>query len=454
MFYFIGFLQLLIFGIVFFMGYKKQGLAIATDAIKIMAMLWLFNIGMYNLKLSGLYNPTWQINLIVMIICSVFLIVGLKEYITEDDVIYIVKDLKKDDKSARIYSSITNAIIVIALLLFLISVYKNGLAILDENKINKQELGHYSAYIIYMLAFCAQLKYILFRINKKTVDLLLFLVSIGTLVLTLNRGPIAFIVAAIYIYEIYNLINIRKDISKKKFITVMASLIVLLIVFLEFFGYIGDLRMEYVLENIIHKTINEHYEVPNWLSSGSLWSYIYLTSPLENASYSIINQSVDFTFFNNLLYPFIKLGANILGLGAVYKGWLIGRGGYSPYLQDSVGLNVSSFIPQAMQDLGYIGLIVYVLIYVGLAYFSIKLIKRKVKMSALGSIMISINIINILLWSVFDNSLQIPILILNILLCLVIEFYRIKNLDKTTRIIKNKVLSSSKNISKTKDVVN
>lgn len=388
MFYFIGVLQLLIFGSVLFVGYKKQGLAIVTDAVKIMAMLWLFNIGMYNIQLSGLYNPTWQINLVVMIICSIFLIVGFKSYITEKDVINIVRDLKDDKRSIKIYSNFTNVIIVIALLLFLVSVYKNGLAILSENKINKQQLGHYSAYIIYMLAFCAQLKYILFRINKKKIDLLLFLISIGTLVLTLNRGPIAFIVAAIYIYEIYNLINVRKNISNKKFIAMIAALVILLIIFLEFFGYIGDLRMKYVLENIFHKTINEHYQAPDWMSSGSLWSYIYLTSPLENASHSIINQSVDFTFFNNLLYPFIKLGANILGLGASYKAWIMGRVGYTPYLQDSVGLNVSSFIPQAMQDLGYIGLIVYVFIYVGIAYFSIRLIKRKIKISALGSIMI------------------------------------------------------------------
>lgn len=451
MFYFIGVLQLLIFGSVLFVGYKKQGLAIVTDAVKIMAMLWLFNIGMYNMQLSGLYNPNWQINLVVMIICSIFLIVGFKSYITEKDVINIVRDLKDDKRSIKIYSNFTNVIIVIALLLFLVSVYKNGLAILSENKINKQQLGHYSAYIIYMLAFCAQLKYILFRINKKKIDLLLFLISIGTLVLTLNRGPIAFIVAAIYIYEIYNLINVRKNISNKKFIAMIATLVILLIVFLEFFGYIGDLRMKYVLENIFHKTINEHYQAPDWMSSGSLWSYIYLTSPLENASYSIINQSVDFTFFNNLLYPFIKLGANILGLGASYKAWIMGRVGYTPYLQDSVGLNVSSFIPQAMQDLGYIGLIVYVFIYVGIAYFSIRLIKRKIKISALGSIMISINVINILLWSVFDNSLKIPILILNILLCLAIEIYRAKVL-KISINKDGKIVDIRKNL-KTKDVI-
>jgi|GEM_PF-5021103 len=74
-----------------------------------------------------------------------------------------------------------------------------------------------------------------------------------------------------------------------------------------------------------------------------------------------------------------------------------------------------------MQDLGYVGVIIYVSIFVALAYFGIALIKRKIKFSALGAIIIYINILNMLLWSVFVNSLKIPVLILNILLILLIE---------------------------------
>ena len=65
--------------------------------------------------------------------------------------------------------------------------------------------------------------------------------------------------------------------------------------------------------------------------------------------------------------------------------------------------------------------------------------------------MISINVINILLWSVFDNSLKIPILILNILLCLAIEIYRAKVL-KISINKDGKIVDIRKNL-KTKDVI-
>ena len=65
--------------------------------------------------------------------------------------------------------------------------------------------------------------------------------------------------------------------------------------------------------------------------------------------------------------------------------------------------------------------------------------------------MISINVINILLWSVFDNSLKIPILILNILLCLAIEIYRAKVLNISIN-KDGKIVDIRKNL-KTKDVI-
>ena len=65
--------------------------------------------------------------------------------------------------------------------------------------------------------------------------------------------------------------------------------------------------------------------------------------------------------------------------------------------------------------------------------------------------MISINVINILLWSVFDNSLKIPILILNILLCLAIEIYRTKVLKISVN-KDGKIVDIRKNL-KTKDVI-
>ena len=300
---------------------------------------------------------------------------------------------------------------------------KHGLAIFDENKIDKQAIDHYDAYIIYMLVVVAQIKYILFRAKRSFAELIMFILSLGTLMLTLNRGPIAFIVAACYIYEIFNLIKNKDRMPKKILYGIYGGFILGGLIFTYFFGVIGDMRMEYVLNNILHKTINEHYLMPTWIPSGILWIYIYLTSPLENAAFAIASGGVNFTFFNNLFYPFIKLFANIIGKGEAYKQWLISRGSYQAYLDEEVGLNATSFITDGMQDLGYIGLVVYILIFLALAYLGVQLIKKRIT-SSIGSIIIYANIINILLWSVFSNSLRIPTLLLYILFIGFVEVLR------------------------------
>lgn len=424
MFYFIGILQILLLIIFIVKTYKKQGLSILGDSIKLMFILWIVNISLYNMQLSKLYNPSWQINIIALLICFVFFVASRKIYLKEEDIIANIDEIKKNKEDYYIYSRMTTVIFIIASIVFWMNVKKYGLAILSENKINKQQIDHYQGYIVYMLVLCAQVKYILFRSKGRIMDGIIFILSLGTLVLTLNRGPIAFIAAAIYVYELFNLVKIKNSISTRKLYTIYGVLILTFLLFLQFFGYIGDIRMEYVLENVFHRTIQTHYQMAESTPSGFLWGYMYLTSPLENASFSLINQSVEFTYFNNLLYPFIKLGANILGMGAAYKGWVLGREAFTPYLQDVVGLNVSSFIPEAMQDLGYLGVLIYVAIFLGLAYFGINLIKNKIKFSALGSMIIYLNILNILLWSVFGNSLKIPVLILNIFIVIFIELLR------------------------------
>lgn len=420
MYYFIGIIQLILLSILLFRWYQKSELSIFVDAIKLMIILWLVNIALYNLKLSSHYNPNLIMNIIVILICIVFFIGSRKAFLVEDDILLNMEKMKSDKDSFLIYSLIINLVFIIAFITFWLNVKKYGLAILSQNKINKQQMDHYSAYIVYMLVLCAQAKYILFRINKKIPDLIVFLLSIGTLVLTLNRGPIAFILAAMYIYELFSLIKIKNSISKKRLYIIYSILILAFIAFLQFFGYIGDMRMEYVLEHVYHRTINEHYGMSEAIPSGFLWGYIYLTSPLENAAFSLMNQSVHLTYFNNLLYPFIKFFANILGSGESYKMWLKEKASYVPYLDDKIGLNVSSFIPEAMQDFGYIGVIVYVSIFLFLAYVSIKMIKSR-RLTSIGSTIIYANILNMLLWSVFGNSLKIPVLILNIFFILFVE---------------------------------
>ncbi|MDI9216997.1 hypothetical protein [Clostridium tertium] len=425
MFYFLGVIQLIIILTYLFKSYKKIGLTILGDSIKLMFILWISNIALYNLQLSKLYNPNWPINIVVFLIAVTFFIASKKLFLTEQDVIDSMDDIKSDNQDYYTYSIITTLIFIVASIVFWLNVSKYGLAILGENKINKQPMDHYSGYIVYMLVLVAQIKYILFRSHKKISELILFILSLGTLILTLNRGPLVFILFAIYIYEIFNLIKIKDSISKKNLYSIYGSLIAVGLLAIVAFGYIGDMRMEYVLQNVYNRTIHEHYQMNKYIPSGFLWAYIYLTSPLENAAFSIMNQGFELTYFNNLFYPFIKLFANIAGNGAEYKSWLMARDSFTPYLEKKVGLNVSSFVPEAMQDLSYFGVIIYVCIFLALAYFGILIIKKKkFEFSTIGSIAIYANILSILCWSVFVNSLKVPVLILNILFLIMLEILR------------------------------
>jgi hypothetical protein len=66
--------------------------------------------------------------------------------------------------------------------------------------------------------------------------------------------------------------------------------------------------------------------------------------------------------------------------------------------------------------------LIYLAVYLLIAYLSVKLIKGAVKLSSNCKLLVYTNITSILLWSVFVNSFKIPILILNIILLLAIEY--------------------------------
>ena len=434
MFRVLGVIQIVLVALIVYKSYKKQGISIVVDSFKMMGLIWLIALALYNIALSGWYSPSIQINMAVGIIVCIFIGISKKVYIKDSDIeIFMGNEEKKI--TSEIYSIIANSIFAIASIIFIDNIIRHGLVILsDGNKIDKQPIDHYAGYIIYMLSVVAQIKYILFRRRKKFLDLAIFIGSIVILIATMNRGPIAFIIAAIYVYEIFMLIKNIKVMSKKQVYIIVGILISLGLVFAQFFAIIGNMRMEHVLNDIYKISLNEHYKMNGILPSAFVWVYIYMTSPLENAAFSIVNQVVDTTFFNNLFYPFIKFFANIFGQGDVYKQWLMEQNGYIPHLDGNPGLNVSSFIPQAMQDMGYVGVVVYVAIYVLLAYFIIKIIKSR-KFSFIGSIIIYANVLNLLLWSIFENSLRVPVILMNIILAVAIEiFMKNKYFDKVERV--------------------
>jgi hypothetical protein len=414
-------IQLILFSFLMIYFMKKQGLIVLVDQAKIMFILWIVTLILYDFRLSTHYYPTIQINLIVILIWGSFLFLTRFVKLEEEDVHHLFKGFK-DKVIYRRYFIISNIIIAIAVLVFAWNVYKYGFAIDDENKIGKQAMDHYAGYIVYMLVLAAEIKYILFRNHKSYIDLIGLGVSAVVLFLTLNRGPIAFLFITIGLYEVFNFINIKDRLTRKTQYMTYAIFVLTVALFIAFFGYMGNLRMDYVLENVYNTTLAKHYGVSELMPSGLLWVYIYLTSPLENAAFSLANQGIQYTYFNNLLYPFVKFIANIFGKGEAYKQWFMDRASYSPYLQEKVGLNTSSFITESFSDLDLAGFIVYLAIYLIIAYLAVKLIKKTVKMSSNCKMLVYTNITSILLWSVFVNSFKIPILLMNIMLLLLIEY--------------------------------
>ncbi|EQB88384.1 hypothetical protein J2Z44_000959 [Clostridium punense] len=421
MYYLLSLIQLIIFLTFMINSFKKQGLTSIVDQGKIMFILWIMSLTLYDLRLSSLYNPTITINIIGISIWGSFFILSRYIFLKKEDITYTLENVKKYGVN-EIYSVAANVIFVLGLSLFAYNVNKYGLTILEENRVNKQPLDHYSSYVIYMLVLASEIKYILFRNYRKILDLIIFMISIFALFLTLNRGPIAFLFVTIALYEVFNFINISKRLSKTQRYITYGSLSLLIIGFVIFFGFVGNLRMEYVLEEVYQTTLWEHYGVSTLMPSALLWVYVYITSPFENIAFSLVNETVSYAYFNNLLYPFIKFSANLIGKGEEYKAWLIGRGSYTPYLQEKVGLNAATFIPEAYQDFGFIGFIVYLGIYILIAYSTIKIMKTKVGYSSLGKILIYTNGTSMLIWTVFTNSFKIPILIMNIMLVLFIEY--------------------------------
>jgi oligosaccharide repeat unit polymerase len=417
---FLAIAQLVFLIFFIYRGSKKQGLTFWVDPSKIFIILWVTTICLYNFQLSSLYEPTLEINLVAMFIIVLIILLLGRSSITKGEVIERFEQIKKEDAYKR-YNVIINIIFIIGVTVFTLNVLYYGLAILKENRIDKQPMQHYSAYLVYMLTLCAQVKYIVFRTFRSKWDLAILITSVGVLFLTLNRGPIFFLITTIYIYEVIGFIRIKDKLSKRKLLASVGALLLAVIITLQLFNYVGNIRIKFAL-NKNGKTIQQHYRMNEMVPSSLVWGYMYLTSPLDNAAFSLKNQEVEYTYFNKLLYPFIKFSANIVGQGDEYKQWLNSRKSFVPHLQKNVGLNVSSFITEAYQDLGYIGLLFYIGIYCALVYFTMRIIKRKTLFSSIAVFTIYSNTLNMLLWSVFVNSLKIQILLMNLILVVAVEF--------------------------------
>lgn len=378
--------------------YKKDGILCLLDFSRVMSLIWMVSIGLYDLALSSLLKPDIFINVIVFIIVVCFL---LNQRYSESD----ARLIKKNITSINIPKSIPYwiAILVIILMVFYSFTmnYESGtLRLISGSKSYGKSLQ--LGYIYRLSVLLCIVFYMTYRLCKnklhKIILIILFIVNLYITITDYSRGPILFIIINIFIFEVVNYFVRRKDTSIS--IKTIVLLLVSISIMIYGFGAIGDSRTDALFGVSALDGYKMKYELPR----GITWIYIYLASPMENAKQALEFMPVDsYTFFANLFYPIIKSVLNIINLGDIFSNWVEYSKEVYPYLWNHAGLNASSFILDATQDGSLFAVFVYIFIYICISRLAKKVIKSSritefTKLIAYGLLF------EIPLWSIFVNS--------------------------------------------------
>lgn len=215
------------------------------------------------------------------------------------------------------------------------------------------------------------------KTGSKKYLYILFLIMLWPTLLVSRQLLLSLLIQLVFLY----LITTRMQFSQylKLFITM------LLIIFI--FGFIGDIRSD--REHLL-KLAQPVYEYPDFLPSGFVWVYIYITSPLNNINFNILGYSPSFlpvNTFSTLLPSFLR---------DVYYSMFSNTGGVT-YLYNEA-FNVSSFLEPLLKDFGNIGIIFPIIL---ISTFSI-FVFHKAKKNIVYVLMLSVVLHSITL-SVFIN---------------------------------------------------
>ena len=287
-----------------------------------------------------------------------------------------------------------------------------GWPIFLQNKVGRGEVLHYVHYITNLLMYVMPVSYYLFRKSdsfyRKIVLLLVFLLSFAQLFVWLNRGFITLTL----LFIVYNeLIIAYKNNTLAGF---LKKTLMLFVLFIAFFGYLGDMRVSYVMENIYGHSINFHYGMSEFWPTSFVWFYIYASSSLENFRHILFEQEVSQLKYGLLLiYPFVAPLFKVI-FGEKVETY--------PYLDDIAGLNVSTFMSDAVNDFGMIGPYIYVVYMIFFLTLAIKLYSRGV-----FGLLFLISVLNMSFWMLFVNGFAIGPFMIGTLLFLIMTLVFEKN---------------------------
>jgi hypothetical protein len=315
--------------------------------------------------------------------------------------------LEIDDKS--LYIKAVAFLFLIGFLTNLYLILSYGLPFLAENLIDRDpdlySKIHYPMYLVNLLIISAMMGYIGIRNYKgykKIFMIFVFIASFLSLSVWLARGFASLIVLTIIIYELI------RSLSYNKLTKYILNGIIVTVIFILFFNYVGNLRYEYVLRVVYGETLNEFWGMSNKYPTWFVWFYIYLTSPLENASQLLSQSVIQYKYGMLLFYVFIA---------PIHKNMFLTKTNLYPTLEGTAGLNVSTFIRDAITDYGYIGPYIYLVML-----FLIMRIGQLSLDRGIYGLLCYISTINIALWMIFDNALSVGPFVITFLFFLVMAW--------------------------------
>lgn len=385
-----------LFAVISFRWYRQDGLKFPFDFNRIAILIWSVGMGMYDLALSTLLHPNLAINAVGIAIVAIFFAFAncnkpdLKILESSFDRLVL-------PKSATYWI----ALLVLALsciIAFRVNVNAGTLRGLSSNP--GMDVHFRLGYLYRLSAPLAIAAYIAARLSRQLIVtsalLLLFLGFVYITLTDLTRGPVVWILTGILVFELFNFNRKRPD--AKISLRMLVLIGMLLFIVIVSFDKLGAARTASRFSNV-----SEYYDMKVDLPSGLTWIYIYLTSPIENARYAIDNiGNVTLTWGAYLIYPVLKGALNVVGLDSEFVHWLDSSTSVQPYLNGIAGLNVGSFIMDAIQDFSYFGIVIYSLAF-GVVSVVLKRILKSERLSTYTKLIVYPLIVQEALWSIFDN---------------------------------------------------
>nr|WP_282434253.1 O-antigen polymerase [Bacillus sp. DNRA2] len=278
------------------------------------------------------------------------------------------------------YRWITYAILIGYFIEFLYHRNFPLLAIFTGNSLSYHEFG-IPTFHVFLVTFNSFFSIFLFQVilsekEKRTKTIVLYILNLIPSLLIMNRGMLVIIMmSCVFVY----LIKYQHKITLKK----IAGLSLLLVVFLYFFGVVGNMRV-----NNSYNTNTSMFDNSLFLQIGGatdefkdsiipeefFWPYIYISSPLANLQETINNFEYenDITGSDTFVFSVTQVLPDFISKRIV--------GSYEINIPNSLQitpeLNVSTAFAQSYVILGWVGISLLIMFMFGFALFYILLLKN------------------------------------------------------------------------------